>query len=167
MNRCVPTFAMLVALSCLPLVAQAQPAASGAPAAPAAAKSETPRGEPPADAASETDDDEVVAESKKWLGLIDAGKAGAAWDRADASLRASVTRAKWIDGIVALRKPYGRLKAREMLQVARAHSLPGLPDGDYAIIQFDTEFANGRHATEMVTWTLTGTSWRVAGYQIR
>jgi hypothetical protein len=167
MNRRAHILAMLVAVSCLPLMARSQPAAPGAPAAPVDAKSEAPRGEPPADAATEKDDDEVVAESRKWLGLIDDGKAGLAWDGADASLRASVTRAKWIDGIRNLRKPYGRMKQRKTTQIARSHSLPGAPDGDYAIIQFDTEFANGRHATELVTWALTNTSWRVAGYQIR
>jgi len=164
MNRRAHILALLVALSCLPLVAQAQPAASGAPAP--AARADAPR-EPPADAATEKDDDEVVAESRKWLGLIDDGKAGLAWDGADASLRASVTRAKWIDGIRELRKPYGAVKARKTTQIARAHSLPGAPDGDYVIVQFDTEFANGKHASELVTWTLTNTSWRVSGYQIR
>ncbi len=159
--------AVLVALSCLPFVARAQPAASGAPAVPADAKSGAPRSEPPADAATEKDDDEVVAESRNWLGLIDDGKAGLAWDGADASLRASVTRAKWIDGIRDMRKPYGKVKQRKTTQIARAHSLPGAPDGDYAIIQFDTEFTNGKHASELVTWSLTNTSWRVSGYQLR
>ena len=167
MIRYASIIAMIFVAPCLPLVAQAQPAPVGAPTVPADAKSEAPRGEPPPDAATEKDDDEVVAESRRWLGLIDEGKAGLAWDGADASLRASVSRAKWIDGIRDLRKPYGRIKQRKTTQIARAHSLPGAPDGDYAIIQFDTEFANGRHASELVTWTLTNTSWRVAGYQMR
>jgi hypothetical protein len=158
---------MTLSALCLPFIAQGQPAAPAAPTAPADAKPDASRGAPPADAATEKDDDEVVAQSRKWLGLIDDGKAGLAWDDADATLRASVARAKWIDGISELRKPYGRVKARKTTQIARAHSLPGAPDGDYAIIQFDTEFANGRHASELVTWTLTNTSWRVAGYQIR
>jgi hypothetical protein len=167
MNRRALVLGLLLALSCLPFIARAQPAASGAPSAPADAKSGAPRSEPPEDAATEKDDDEVVAESRKWLGLIDDGKAGLAWDGADASLRASITRAKWTGGIRDLRKPYGKVKQRTTTQIARTHSLPGAPDGDYAIVQFDTEFTNGRHASELVTWSLTNTSWRVSGYQIR
>ena len=106
-------------------------------------------------------------ESRNWLALIDADKAGQAWDGAGAQLKASVSRAKWIDGIRGIRKPYGRLVSREMEKVARTHTIPGAPEGDYAIVQFDSVFANGKHATEMVTWTLNETSWRVSGYQVR
>jgi len=150
---------------CLPFIATAQPTAP--PARPPEAQPAKPPTEPPPDAATETDDEEVVKESRNWLALIDAGRAGQAWDGAGAQLKASVSRAKWIDGIGALRKPFGKFVSREMMQVARAHEMPGVPEGDYAIVQFDSVFANGKHATEMVTWTLNNTSWRVSGYQIR
>jgi hypothetical protein len=166
-SRVLLSLATLVTALWVPLMALAQSTPAGAPATPPGATSGAPRGEPPSDAATEKDDDEIVAESRKWLGLIDDGKAGLAWDGADALLRSSVTRAKWIEGIRDLRKSYGKARSRSAQQVVRAHSLPGAPDGDYTIIQFDTEFGNGRHAAELIMWSLTSTSWRVAGYQIR
>ncbi len=150
---------------CLPFAAGAQPATP--PARPAEAQPAKPPTEPPQDAATEADDTEVVQESRNWLALIDADKAGQAWDGAGAQLKASVSRAKWIEGMRGIRKPYGRLVSREVDSVARTHTIAGAPEGDYAIVQFDSVFANRKHATEMVTWTLNDTSWRVSGYQIR
>ena len=50
----------------------------------------------------------------------------------------------------------------------RSHQLPGAPEGDYSIIEFQTEFANGKKATEQVIWMLEKDDvWRVSGYFIR
>jgi hypothetical protein len=49
-----------------------------------------------------------------------------------------------------------------------AHSMPGAPDGDYAIIEVETVLANGKRATEHPTWMIEGgDAWRVAGDGIR
>ena len=161
-----PLFLVVAAASlCLPFVAGAQPATP--PVRPPEAQPAKPPTEPPPDAATEADDTEVVQESRNWLALIDADKAGQAWDGAGAQLKASVSRAKWIEGIRGIRKPFGKFVSRETVQVARTHALPGVPEGDYAIVQFDAVYAGGRHATELVIWTLNDTSWRVSGYQIR
>jgi hypothetical protein len=48
------------------------------------------------------------------------------------------------------------------------HELPGAPDGDYAVIQFSTEFAHKRTARETVTPMRDADGeWRVSGYFIR
>ena len=66
------------------------------------------------------------------------------------------------------RKPFGKLDVAHARSSSRARTeLPGAPDGDYAIIEFDTKFANGKQATEQVIWTLEADDvWRVAGYFI-
>jgi len=127
---------------------------------------------PPAAEAGEQptlqDDQEAVEAAQKWLALIDAGKAGVAWDVAAPYLKSAVTRPKWIAGMRDARKPYGKLVSRRATKFARAHTMPGAPDGDYAIIEFETVFANGKRATEHLTWTIEGgDAWRVAGYYIR
>ena len=47
-------------------------------------------------------------------------------------------------------------------------SLPGAPDGEYVVIQFDTSFENKKAAIETVTPMMDqdGT-WRVSGYYIK
>ena len=47
-------------------------------------------------------------------------------------------------------------------------SLPGAPDGEYVVIQYDTSFENKQSAVETITPTLDKDGqWRVSGYFIR
>ena len=49
-------------------------------------------------------------------------------------------------------------------------SLPGAPDGEYVVIQYDTSFENKRSASAVETITPTldkDAQWRVSGYFIR
>jgi hypothetical protein len=146
---------LVLAAAWLPLQVAAQTAAPGAPAADAAQP--TPR-----------DDKETIEASTKWLALLDSGKTGAAWDVGSPYLKSVVTRAKWIDGITSARKPYGEFVKRTPTKFARSHSMPGAPDGDYSIIEFETEFAYGKRASEHIIWMLGEREvWSVSGYFIR
>jgi hypothetical protein len=46
--------------------------------------------------------------------------------------------------------------------------MPGAPDGDYVVMQFDTRFANKQAAVETVTFMQEkhGT-WKAVGYYIK
>ncbi len=152
---------VLAAAACFSQVA-AQPAAppAAAPGPPAAAE---PDVQP-----TLGDDKDTIEATRKWLALLDAGKAGAAWDVASPYLKSVVKRQKWVTEINSARKPFGKFTSRKAEKFARAHSLPGAPDGDYSIIEFESVFANGRHASEQVIWMLeSGDVWRVSGYYIR
>ncbi len=47
-------------------------------------------------------------------------------------------------------------------------SLPGVPDGDYVVIQYEASFENKRSAVETITPVLDEDgAMRVAGYYIR
>jgi hypothetical protein len=114
------------------------------------------------------DDRDVIKASEEWLKMLDRGQLGPAWDASAKTLKSSVTRNDWIRGIGDARKPFGKVASRKAEKFARAHQLPGLPEGDYALLLFDTQFANGKKAQEHVTWTFEkGEVWRVAGYFIK
>jgi hypothetical protein len=114
------------------------------------------------------DDKDTIAAAKKWLALLDEGKVGVAWDVSSKHLKSVVTRKDWIKGIADARKPFGKLKSRSPEKFARSHAMPGAPDGDYSIIEFVSEFANGKRAQEQLIWMLeSGDVWRVSGYYIR
>jgi len=160
-----PALALLVlalafALAVPALAADAPAAASAKAADDGAAALEQP---------TMRDDRDVLDSSEKWLRLIDRGQYGAAWDVSAAFLKGQVTRPQWVKGIGDARKPFGVLKARKPDRFARSHQMPGAPDGDYAIAQFESDFTNGKHATEQITWMLEpdGGIWRVSGYYIR
>ena len=117
---------------------------------------------------STRDDKETIEASRAWLALLDAGKFGPAWDGASPYLKSVVTRQKWVTGVAAARNPFGKFKQRIPVKFARSHSMPDAPDGDYSIIEFESEFANGKVASEHVIWMLgDNQDWHVSGYYIR
>jgi hypothetical protein len=114
------------------------------------------------------DDKDAIEAAKKWLALLDAGQYGEAWDLSSAQLKSAVTRQKWITGVRDARKPFGKLKSRTEERFARAHSMPNGPDGDYAVVDFKSSFANGKKATEQLVWFHEDDQvWRIAGYYIQ
>jgi hypothetical protein len=67
-----------------------------------------------------------------------------------------------------VRKPLGKLTSRKVNKTQSATSLPGAPDGQYVVVQFDTVFANQPSAVETVTFMLEKDGqWRAAGYFIK
>ena len=117
---------------------------------------------------STRDDKETIEASRAWLALLDAGKFGPAWDGASPYLKSVVTRQKWVTGVAAARNPFGKFKQRIPVKFARSHSMPDAPDGDYSLLEFESEFANGKRASEQVIWMLGDNQvWRVSGYFIR
>jgi hypothetical protein len=153
--------------------AQAQLPAGKAPVAAtpaAAAKSGAAKAEDtdPRNQPTLTDDKDVIEASEKWLGLIDAARYGTAYDLGGKGLKSAAKRKEFVDGMAGMRKPFGKLVMRKPAQFARAHSMPGGPDGDYALVSFDTRFVNGKSAQEQVIWFLEPDAvWRVTGYFIR
>jgi len=46
-------------------------------------------------------------------------------------------------------------------------TLPGAPDGEYVVIQFDSSFEHKESALETVTPVLEEGKWKVSGYYIK
>ena len=120
------------------------------------------RGEPDASVSKGT------AAASAWLALTDSGKFSESWDAAAALFRGAVTRADWVKAITATRAPLGALRSRKLKSTTHAHELPGAPDGDYVIIQYQTVFENKASAVETVTpMKEKDGTWRVSGYFIK
>ncbi|AFY73183.1 hypothetical protein Syn7502_01073 [Synechococcus sp. PCC 7502] len=109
---------------------------------------------------------EVAA--KSWLTLTDSGKYAQSWDNAASIFKASISKANWETTLKTVRIPFGDLKSRKLNSATFTRSLPGVPDGEYVVIQFTTQFQNKASAIETVTSTHDKDSlWRVAGYFIK
>jgi len=121
--------------------------------------------------ASAADSDAVPkaqAAAKAWLGLIDTGKYGESWDQAAAIFKSSISKPDWEKGLTGIRSQLGAIKSRALKSATFAKTLPGAPDGEYVVIQFDSQFENKAAAVETVTpMHEKDGSWRVAGYFIR
>jgi hypothetical protein len=108
---------------------------------------------------------EVAAE--RWLGLIDTGHYVASWKQAAPLFQARVTAAGWKSALRTARLPFGKVLARRVTTETLARSLPGVPDGHYAVIRFHTDFAHKAQAGETVTMDRVAGKWRPIGYFVQ
>jgi hypothetical protein len=103
-----------------------------------------------------------------WLQLLDAGDASATWASASAAFKAALTSAQWRQALQGARTPLGAVRTRRAKSTRFTRSLPGAPDGQYAVLEFDTAFENKTVAVETLTAVLESDGvWRVGGYFIR
>ncbi|HJM49296.1 MAG TPA: DUF4019 domain-containing protein [Alphaproteobacteria bacterium] len=106
--------------------------------------------------------------AKQWLALIDRGNYGEGWEQAAPYLQNAVKKDDLVRALKAVRKPLGSVASRRLQSAQPTTSLPGLPDGEYVVIQYHTVFAKKKKAVETITPMRTGDgTWRVAGYYIR
>lgn len=110
----------------------------------------------------------AVAAERSWLALVDSGYYGASWDAAAPFFQAQVDRAGWARSVEAVRGPLGKVMSRTLEQVVAAKTLPGAPDGTYAVAVYATTFEHKQDAVETVT-CVEGVDgrWRVTGYFVK
>jgi hypothetical protein len=117
-----------------------------------------------------TSDDREAAISavETWLKLLDSGKFRASWESASDLLRKRVSEDRWREVIRSVRESLGTVNGRKLLKVRYAHTLPGVPPGDYLVMEFSTKFAEKPDAIETVTPVRTeDNTWKVYGYYVR
>jgi hypothetical protein len=106
--------------------------------------------------------------AEAWLGLVDAGRYAESWTEAAAYFKGAVDAKSWERQVGAVRTPIGKLQSRAVKSAKAATSLPGAPDGEYVVFQFDTSFERKATAVETVTVSKeTDGAWRVSGYYIK
>jgi Protein of unknown function (DUF4019) len=106
--------------------------------------------------------------AEQWLTLIDNGQYRKSWDDAATSFKSRVKKAQWEAQLKAARNPMGKFIHRNLVAEKAATSLPGAPDGEYVVLQYDASFDKKKAAVETVTPVKEkdGT-WRVTGYFIK
>jgi hypothetical protein len=110
----------------------------------------------------------AVAAAEKWVALVDAGKYTDSWKEAAEYFKSAVNQGRWKQSIQSVREPLGKIISRKVKTKSYQTTLPGAPDGEYVIIQFETSFQNKKSATETITPMLDKDGqWRVSGYFIK
>ena len=121
---------------------------------------------------AQADEAESVAKAQAatttWLALTDSGKYGESWDTAAQLFKDAGVRSAWENAIRGVRAPLGALVSRKLKSAKFTRSLPGAPDGEYVVIQYDTAYKNKASAVETLTpMRDKDGAWRVAGYFIK
>jgi Protein of unknown function (DUF4019) len=123
----------------------------------------------PASAASMTDKEQAALQAaREFLALIDSANYAESWDVTAMFFKQKVPKKAWISEIESLRPIFMTVKERKTRSITYSTSFPGIPAGEYVVIQFDTNFEHKPDALEMVTPMLEPDGhWRVAAYYIK
>jgi Protein of unknown function (DUF4019) len=104
----------------------------------------------------------------KWLDLIDNSKYADSWSQTTDYFQNNVSQTEWEITLQRVRQPLGNILSRKIESVHSTTSLPGVPDGEYVVLQFNTSLENKHSAVETVTSMLDkNNEWKVAGYFIK
>lgn len=118
--------------------------------------------------ADEEAEEKATEAAQTWLGLVDQGEYAESWETAAQYFKKAVTKEQWEQALSAVRKPLGKVESRQLTSRHYATSLPGAPDGEYVVIQFEASFTNKESAVETITPMLDKDGkWRVSGYFIK
>ena len=110
----------------------------------------------------------AIGASQAWLTLVDEGKYLESWKEGATYFKNAVTQDQWSQSMVAFRKPLGKTLSRKLNSAKYSTTMPGAPDGEYVVIQFQTSFENKLSAVETVTPMLEKDgSWKVSGYYVK
>jgi hypothetical protein len=110
----------------------------------------------------------ATSAAQTWLTEIDNGDYAQSWQNTAAFFQTAVTEEKWKTSMETFRKPLGDLVSRTLKSAQAMTKLPGAPEGQYVVMQFETSFANKKSAIETVTFMLEKDGqWKSAGYFIK
>ncbi len=106
--------------------------------------------------------------ARAWLALVDKGDADASWKSAGKKFDEVFPLEKWRDALKTYRTPMGALESRTAIATTFSKDVPDLPPGDYANVQFRTNFTNKVDAHESISLELAADgTWIVIGYALR
>ena len=119
-------------------------------------------------AAPTAKDHAAIVAAEQWLALVDAANYATNWQTAAEYFKGAVTQEQWQQALQAGRTPLGKTISRGLITKTYQTTLPGAPDGQYLVIQYQTSFEHKKSALETVTAMLDKDGeWRVAGYYIK
>lgn len=106
--------------------------------------------------------------AERWLKLVDEGKYDQSWHQSSEYFKANISIGRWMEMLGGIRTPLGDVVKRVYGSGKYYTELPGVPDGEYFVIQYKTGFSGKKSAKETVTpMKEKDGSWRVSGYFIK
>ena len=118
--------------------------------------------------AQELDTRAARAEVDAWLSLVDGGNYAQSWETAATFFKTAVPSEKWQQAVKTARSQFGAFKSRTVKSATTAATLPGAPDGEYVVFDFDAVYEKKAAAAERVTVVRDKDgAWRVVGYFVK
>lgn len=104
--------------------------------------------------------------AKQWMTLIDDQNYADAYRQMGAAGRGKLAIDPWTQKMRDAREPLGAVSSRALKDVKMTKTLPGMRDGQYATVRYDSAFAHKAAGVESVTLVLENGAWSVIGYFI-
>lgn len=110
---------------------------------------------------------DAVGAAQSWLAVVDSGEYLKSWGETGNLFQSQLSDSQWTNALNNARKPLGKKISRKETSADYKTSLPGVPDGEYVVIVFQSNFENKKNAIETVTVVFEKNQWRVIGYFIK
>jgi hypothetical protein len=118
--------------------------------------------------AQQTTEQIAQQSAEAWLARVDSGEYAESWQEASSIFKAHVTKDQWVKMISATLGPLGKNTSRKLKSAKYTTSLPGVPDGRYVVIQYESSFEHKQSAIETITPMLDSDGlWHVSGYYLK
>ncbi|MEM8831877.1 MAG: DUF4019 domain-containing protein [Cyanobacteria bacterium P01_G01_bin.19] len=115
----------------------------------------------------ESETPQAIEAAQNWLALVDNSDYTSSWSDAAQYFQNVISAERWETTLQGVRQPLGKIASRKVKSKQCTNSLPGAPDGEYIVIQYQTSFEHKKAAIETVTLMLNQNDlWKVAGYFI-
>lgn len=106
--------------------------------------------------------------ARDWLALADRLDAPGSHRAAGKKFRDAITVDRWRRSLDTARVPIGKVTQRTLIGTSFQRNVPGVPVGDYALLQYRTSFEKKPESRESLTLERESDGqWRVIGYFIR
>lgn len=104
--------------------------------------------------------------AKQWLTLIDDRNYADAYRQMGAAERNQTNEPDFAAKMGAVRTPLGAMSSRTLEDIKLTKTLPGMRDGQYAVVRYDTAFAHKAATMESVTLVSESGAWSVVNYSV-
>lgn len=110
---------------------------------------------------------EALMKAEKFVAVVDSGDFFSAYDSGSKILKSLSDKDEWAAEQNRVFELLGRSLDRQLKTVRSRDSYPGMPDGNYLIVCYQTRTEYKTEAVEVLLLKESGEGWRVCKYSIR
>jgi beta-lactamase regulating signal transducer with metallopeptidase domain len=123
---------------------------------------------PPPDTAGQQSTAAAERALQPWLAALDAQDFERTWEDASPVFKAAISTADWTKAADSAQTALGTLRSRALATATLTSTLPGAPDGTYAVLEYKASYEKAAATVETATLKLDDDGrWRVVGHRIR
>lgn len=114
------------------------------------------------------DEDPIKSAAESFFGLVDAGSYQQAWWECSELLQMTTSLDSWVEEVRTQRALFGDAVERKVKTLSERSSQPGFPDGEYALVLYDSRYENKKKALELLVLKKGPYGeWKVVSFRLR